>query len=920
MPETSRRSMPPVKVRRKFYSASLFMLSLYAGYQFWISGLTTLLIALLVPVVIIILLWICPFTPPHMLEENPRKTAASEPPPMPIKKRIILFSDGTGNSSGKLFKTNVWRIYQAVDFGYVASGDTMQIGSYNDGVGNSSFKPLAILGGIFGLGLRRNVIHLYRFLCRNYTPGDEIFVFGFSRGAYTVRILTALIADQGVITEYRDERHLNSLSNAAYREFVRANVPGSFPWITKLMRFVRDATTRFFAWLLDPFPQDVSRDMAEIDFVGVWDTVGAYGGPIMEITRGIDRWVAPLSMTDYMLSGKVKMARHALALDDERASFRPLVWDEVHEAEQRIYHGKLIKRLEDEDFGSAEREKLEIEFERVKNFKTDRIKQVWFSGMHADVGGGYPDESLSYVSLMWMIDEIGDRLEFLPSEVERLRKGANIFGPIHNSRQGLGAYYRYQPRKITAFMHHGGDKQEIGCTLSHRDPQVTFPSKSDLVGTPKLKYRGLLTHCSIHSSVLVRIAAGTDNYAPVGLPRTFDVEGALNVLNDKDRRNLDKKIAHLLSSDKIADRAVEQERIWDHVSWRRGIYFASLTLTLLFLAMPLWPASMSGSPTDVDDRWVGGLAANLFTPILPGFAEYWLVEFEQQPIVFLGLLGTILALLVSGGFLERLLRDGSRTMWWSALDNPAQDLKMKSRLRDNYSYQRVLQFLKWSLAPNLLGMAAVVLIAYLSVSIGAQGWMVYAERDGSLCGIEAAENGLVNREYIVDKPCNDTGITIQENETYEIVFVASGQSRSDRDSALFGVSVWNLFTDNDAKKTSGLADRMSLLFGTPFRRIVPARWIQPLYLVRDYSAQSLDVNSERVGDDISMKVVKFETITHNDGETRAIAIIKSPQKGRLFLFANDAGFPGLKGVACRNTPANICDVEISVAIRRLEAG
>ena len=122
---------------------------------------------------------------------------------------------------------------------------------------------------------------------------------------------------------------------------------------------------------------DTRNERPDIAFVGVWDTVSAYGGPIAEVTRAIDNWIFPLSMPDYELNAKVKYARHALALDDERDAFHPLLWDEVHEA-----------TLVDE-------EKV------TKN----RLQQVWFTGMHSDVGGGYPDESLSYVSLLWMMEE-----------------------------------------------------------------------------------------------------------------------------------------------------------------------------------------------------------------------------------------------------------------------------------------------------------------------------------------------------------------------------------------------------------------------------------------------------------------------------------------------------------------------------------
>src|SRR5271165_5469615 len=98
-----------------------------------------------------------------------------------MTRRIILLSDGTGNSSAKVWRTNVWRMFSALD---LSSDD--QVACYDDGVGTSSFAPLALLGGAFGIGLRRNVISLYKFACRNFrSEKDEIFGFGFSRGAFT---------------------------------------------------------------------------------------------------------------------------------------------------------------------------------------------------------------------------------------------------------------------------------------------------------------------------------------------------------------------------------------------------------------------------------------------------------------------------------------------------------------------------------------------------------------------------------------------------------------------------------------------------------------------------------------------------------------------------------------------------------------
>ena len=112
-----------------------------------------------------------------------------------MSKNIVLLSDGTGNSSSKLFKTNVWRLFQMLDL----RNPGRQIAYYDNGVGTSSFKPLAILGEVFGFGLKRNVIDIYSFCCRNYKPGDRIYCFGFSRGAFTIRIVAGLIARQGLV-------------------------------------------------------------------------------------------------------------------------------------------------------------------------------------------------------------------------------------------------------------------------------------------------------------------------------------------------------------------------------------------------------------------------------------------------------------------------------------------------------------------------------------------------------------------------------------------------------------------------------------------------------------------------------------------------------------------------------------------------
>src|SRR6188768_3733497 len=188
-------------------------------------------------------------------------------------KTIVLFSDGTGNSSAKLFKTNVWRMYEAVDLGPSSEGKRDQISYYDDGVGTSSFKPLSVLGGAFGYGLERNVLDIYRYACRNFRYGDDIYAFGFSRGAFTIRVVVALIASEGLVAS-TSEAELTRKSREAYRNFRAAFLPRRLKWPTRLVRGARAWIDHRLAEFKGHEPYDPADNCwPKIRFVGVWDTV-----------------------------------------------------------------------------------------------------------------------------------------------------------------------------------------------------------------------------------------------------------------------------------------------------------------------------------------------------------------------------------------------------------------------------------------------------------------------------------------------------------------------------------------------------------------------------------------------------------------------------------------------------------------------
>lgn len=632
-------------------------------------------------------------------------------------KHIVVFSDGTGNSSAKFFKTNVWRLYQAIDLSVPDEGAVRQVVDYDSGVGTSSFKPLALLGGAFGVGLKRNVLDLYRFICRHYEPGDRIYAFGFSRGAFTIRVLIGLIAQMGVVRA-TDKLLLDLLTSDAYREFRRCfRLSGDRLLVgNRSKRFNRtDLVVEPLRNLRDrlirrkrarhglPYLDGEHRiAVDEVAFVGVWDTVAAYGFPIAEITKGIDKWVWPLSMPDYKLSEKVRRARHALALDDERDTFHPLLWDEVHER-RLVAAGKVDE---------------------------SRMRQVWFTGMHSDVGGGYPDDSLAYVSLVWMAEEaVAAGLRLQPDALDELRRAANPNGPMHNSRSGVGAYYRYQPRKISARL----EKPDTS-TLLQQDPD--------------LKGHGLLAHVRVHESVMARIAQGTDHYAPIVLPGSYEV-----MSGPPPERH-----SHL--------RAKAQERVWDDV-WRRRVnYFLTLIVTLWTVLFPFMlppPAESCVGPQCVISPVIGYIAG-----WLPDFASPLLAGYAARPGLFLVSVLIVFLLMKRASRLETGLRDRmhrlfvlSRSADAAAAEAIGREQEAKPgfvrKLRTSRGYQKAFHAVKWNAGPALAAVAlyACGVIVFGALLVGVLGGahraqMSYAESTLAYCnGSNAPSEG----EFSTDDMC-----------------------------------------------------------------------------------------------------------------------------------------------------------------------
>lgn len=774
-------------------------------------------------------------------------------------KAIVLFSDGTGNSSAKVLKTNVWRLYQALDLGeptpeQVARGEVRQIAYYDDGVGTSSFKPVAILGGALGYGLKRNVLDLYTFLCRNYEPGDRIYAFGFSRGAFTIRVLIGLVVTRGLLLG-RTEQELAYQARDAYRTYRRR-----FQQTGKPIEALRDLRDGFIdRWRKRhaqvSYPELARTEVDKIALVGVWDTVAAYGMPIAELTRAIDKWIWPLSMPDLELSPKVERARHALALDDERDTFHPLLWDEV--AEHRRVEEAAQDAVLDRTCQLAEAQADFTRPDQPTDDRPDRLQQVWFAGMHADVGGGYPDDSLAYVSLEWMMREATDAgLRFTRFAWDEVKRSRNEYGPMHDSRRGLGGYYRYQPRKLAA-------------RLDPPDPTAL------IMQDPDLKGRGLLTSMKIHGSVIDRIHAGTDDYAPIVLPADYQIVAS------------GKSVTGLAEFDPQG-RAREQNGLVGNDVWQRRVnYFMTVGASLYLASMP-WLYELDRAclgPQCLLAPVISGLGA-----VLPGFVQWWIDSWAQRPGLFLAGATVLTLLLFRGAYLQRSTRDDMRKVWVQSLvaRQPVEPPRPKRRfddrilaIRTHPAYQKVLQTLKWQGIPDMFGGAihttgALLILALLLVP-GFRLYIALADGWGYRCVVWPTRRveGAVKVEwprFDTSSMCWPTGLRLEAGKRYRITLTVPEDALwSDREIPADPAGI-------DSGKMPWLVQHGAVFL----RRSLDDRWLQPLAkIVPKGGAGWFD-----------WAVTKALDMRRADyGDRVYVADLEAEKAGDLYLFVNDALLP-----------------------------
>ena len=315
-----------------------------------------------------------------------------------MAKQIVVCCDGTWNTPDehhgvRATPTNVAKLA----LGVVDSSE--QVLFYEPGVGTAPDDR--VLGGAFGLGLSQNVRNAYRFLSDTYKPDDRIFLFGFSRGAYTARSLAGLVHNCGIL----EQAHLDRVDEA--------------------FAFYRDRSSHTHPSALGSklFRRMYSNPDDTIHFIGVWDTVGALGIPDEipgweEFFKRITNWEEAWGFHDTQLGPHVTSAYHALAIDEQRPPFKPTLWTSVNPGQT--------------------------------------LEQVWFAGVHTEIGGGGESASLSDIALLWMVERAvasgllvdGDALKVGDDGGAGSNIAPNYAAPIVDSRKGLWsalhAYHRLE--------------------------------------------------------------------------------------------------------------------------------------------------------------------------------------------------------------------------------------------------------------------------------------------------------------------------------------------------------------------------------------------------------------------------------------------------------------------------------------------
>jgi uncharacterized protein (DUF2235 family) len=384
-----------------------------------------------------------------------------------MPKNIVICCDGTGNEI-KEHISNVLKLFR------IARKNDSQYVFYDPGVGTLSqsdkwseirYKFKGVLGLATGYGLDDNILKAYTFLIDHYQDGDQIFLFGFSRGAYTVRALAGFMHLIGLLQPH--QKNLCGYALAAYKQST-------------------DKNDLAIGWR---FQKVTSARQVTVKFVGVWDTVAS-----ILVPRSDRLFIPSLQTLPYTRKNpSVQVFRQAMAIDERRRMFRLNRWEDPQ---------KFIANP----------------FKNVSAHPDQDIKQVWFAGVHSDIGGGYPESEsgLSKFPLRWMIDEAVNHGLIIDK--------AN-FNHMVNGYKRRGSSFNYIAPDVSAKIH---DSMTAGWKPLEWLPKSAklkeWPGRRALFGLylPNSEPRLIPDDAFIHQSAIAKIKEDK-TYTPSNIPKRYHI-------------------------------------------------------------------------------------------------------------------------------------------------------------------------------------------------------------------------------------------------------------------------------------------------------------------------------------------------------------------------------------------------------------
>jgi hypothetical protein len=540
--------------------------------------------------------------------------------------------------------------------------------------------------------------------------------------------------------------------------------------------------------------------------------------PIEEMTRGISQWLFPLMLPSCDLDSRVVRACHALSVDDERTTFHPVLWDERNER-------PLTPRADGKFY-----------------LVDERISQVWFAGVHSNVGGGYPDDSLAQIPLVWIMTEAERAgLAFKsaavasPQTIGHPGTAQDKDGRLYDPRKGLGGYYRYGPRQLA------------------------------VLGQELLSRRGGSFVPKIHETVLRRIQNYAHLYPPIGLPAEYAVVMPNGEVLPPTQNPYETPAQALARSNL-------QEKIWNLVWLRRIVYFVTVGVSVYLAAFPLMKALPRTAELESPLRWVSDIV-RMIGAFLPGALATWIDGYARDPKQFLVVVGLLIAFLGLGAWLSGRIQNGMGILWMQSLsgrlgtaDKP-NDLIFQ--LRTHPWYRAAHYAFKRGLAPALFA----ILFAYLGLGLASHAlynvqdyWGLVCRETGKTAEIAPGEQIKIAAKDSTRFPlfeasnlCQNMGVRLEQNAKY-----------------LISVKPIEPFTDGGIEAARGFYSwqpplwhqKLIMVAAVPFRRELIRPWFR---IVARFGAKGGE-----------------ETFLDPDPKDGSIEeVITATRDGELFLFVND---------------------------------